>query len=171
MDILIKRAKQGDKDAFTKLILSIQDDLYRIAKMRLQNEADINDVVQETMISAYKNIRKLKEDKYFKTWIIKILINKCNKKYSERDRKFISFEDNEIEKYVGSEEIENNRLNFENIISMLNKEEKTIMILYYYLEYTAKDISEILGIKEGTIFSKISRAKKKILNKYKGELE
>ena len=171
MDILIKRAKQGDKDAFTKLILNIQEDLYKIAKMRLKNEDDINDVIQETMISAYKNIRKLKEDRYFKTWIIKILINKCNKKYHERYRKFISFEDNEIEKYAPGKELENHKLDFGSIISSLNKEEKNIMILYYYLEYTAKDISEILGIKEGTIFSKISRAKKKILDKYKGEME
>ena len=73
---LVNESKNGNKEAFTELILKYQKDLYRIAKMRLADDYDIDDAIQETMITAFKSIKKLKENKYFKTWIIRILINK-----------------------------------------------------------------------------------------------
>ena len=59
MDDLINKAKNGDKTAFTYLIQDIQNDLYRIAKTRLSDDNDISDAIQETMINAYRNIKKL----------------------------------------------------------------------------------------------------------------
>ncbi len=168
MEELVEKAK-NDNDAFTQLILEIQNDLYSIAKMRVKSEEQIEDVLQETMLSAYLNLPKLKENKYFKTWIIKILINNCNKSF--KHKALVSLENDDIDKYIGSEENHNKELEFEDIISFLNKEEKTILTLYYYLSYTTKEIAEILNKKEGTVTSKISRAKQKIKNKYKGDFE
>ena len=170
MEELIEKAKKKDEEAFTELILKIQKDLYSIARIRLNNQDDICDVVQETMIIAYKDLSKLKEDKYFKTWIIRILINKCNQTYRNKHKWMISFEDNEMEKYLIKKD-KTDKLDFDILIRHLNKQEKTIMKLYYYLEYTTKEISGILKIREGTIRSKISRAKSKIKNEYKGEFE
>ena len=82
MEDLIKKAKSGDKLAFTELMLQMQDELYKIAKIRLKNDDDVFDVIQDTMLSTYKSLKKLKHNEYFKTWIIKILINECNKKIS-----------------------------------------------------------------------------------------
>lgn len=168
MEELVEEAKSNN-EAFTKLILEVQNDLYSIAKMRVKNIEQINDVLQETMLSAYINLPKLKENKYFKTWIIKILINKCNKSFKYKNA--ISLEDKDIDKYVGTNELEHNEFKFEEIIRFLNKEEKTILTLYYYLGYTTKEIAKILNKTEGTITSKISRSKKKIKNKYKGDFE
>lgn len=78
MEELIKKAQNGDKDAFTSIILDMNDELYKIARTRLNDENDIFDAIQETMISSYKSIKKLKDTKCFKSWLIKILINKCN---------------------------------------------------------------------------------------------
>ena len=70
MDDLVKKAKQGDKQAFTELILAIKMDLYKIAKARLRNDEDVYDVIQETMIIAFNSIKKLKNVDSFKAWII-----------------------------------------------------------------------------------------------------
>ena len=79
MNKLVNKAKNGDKEAFCELILIVKDDLYKIAKSRLGNkEDDIFDAIQETIISAYISIGKLKKVLSFKSWIIKILINECN---------------------------------------------------------------------------------------------
>lgn len=83
MEELIKRAKEGDKDEFTQAVLLIKNNLYKIAKVRTSNEDDIQDIMQDTMIDAYKYIKKLKEPNKFKPWIIKILINNCNKYYAK----------------------------------------------------------------------------------------
>ena len=86
MDELINRSKKGDEEAFTELILSIKNDLYKIAKTRLNNDYEINDAIQETIIKSYNHLRKLKDNSKFKSWIIKILINECNTIYKKKRR-------------------------------------------------------------------------------------
>ena len=83
MEELVKQAKMGNDEAFTQLIIQMQCEMFRIAQTRLKNIDDANDAIQQTNLYAYKNLRQLKEDKYFKTWIIKILINECNKVYKK----------------------------------------------------------------------------------------
>ena len=83
MEQLIKLAKEGNQEAFTKAILLIEDELYKIARARLDCESDIEDAVQETIIEAFYSLKKLRKIEYFKTWIIRILINKCNRIYKK----------------------------------------------------------------------------------------
>lgn len=149
------------------LFLSIQKDLYCIAKMKINNENDIEDIIQETMLSAYTNLKKLKNNSFFKTWIIRILLNNCNKFYKKKNLK--SLDDKQEINIISTKEIDLSTIEFENFISFLTEEERTILILYYSLSYTTKEIAQILQKREGTICSKISRAKTKIKEKYKGE--
>ena len=149
------------------LFLSIQKDLYCIAKMKIKNENDIEDIIQETMINAYTNLKKLKSNNYFKTWIIRILINNCNKFYKRKKLK--SLDDKDGIDRIPAKEIDLSTIEFENFIAFLTEEERTILVLYYSLSYTTKEIAQILQKREGTICSKISRAKTKIKEKYKGE--
>lgn len=78
MDVLIKKAQKGDEEAFIKVIDEYMTQMYKIARSRLKDEDSIGDAIQETILAAFMNIKKLKETCYFKTWLIKILINKCN---------------------------------------------------------------------------------------------
>ena len=149
------------------LFLSIQKDLYCIAKMKIKNENDIEDIIQETMINAYTNLKKLKSNNYFKTWIIRILINNCNKFYKKKNLE--PLDDKQDINKIPTKEIDLATIEFENFISFLTEEERTILTLYYSLSYTTKEIAQILQKREGTISSKISRAKVKIKEKYKGE--
>lgn len=64
---LVLKAKKGDKKAFTELILELEDNLYKIARTRLCNPEDVSDAIQETMVSAYRAIDKLKKPELFKT--------------------------------------------------------------------------------------------------------
>ena len=100
MDELIEKAKKGDKESFTKLILEIKDDLYKIARSRIYIETDIDDAVQETMIEAFKSMKKLKDNSKFKKWIIKILINKCNRIYRRKYKKDVSIDECNLENFT-----------------------------------------------------------------------
>lgn len=166
MEELVKKAKQGNTDAFTELILNLQEDLFRIARLRLQNDYDIDEAVQETMISAFKSIKKLQNNQYFKTWIIKILINKCNKIYTKKQRyKSISGNYNlnnyEALKITSNTELD---LDFFSLIELLNYQERITMVLFYVYGYKIKDISKILHKNENTIKTWLSRGKEKIRN-------
>ena len=159
MEDLIKKAKSGDKLAFTELMLQMQDELYKIAKIRLKNDDDVFDVIQDTMLSACKSLKKLKHNEYFKTWIIKILINECNKIH--RQNKKIIY----LENYNQTDLVYNDKYDdfgVRQAIKKLDEDLKTMVILYYFEDFNIKEISEIQKLPEGTVKSRLSRARKKL---------
>ena len=164
MKQLISKAQEGDEKAFTQIIMMINDDLYKIAKSRITNEADIEDAIQETMIETYKSIKKLKDPNKLKKWIIKILINKCNRIYRRKYKNDISIDEynlNNSKTTNNISDIENN-MNFYDIIKDLNYEERIIVILYYMEEYSVKEIKKILKMNENTIYTHLHRARQKL---------
>lgn len=172
MEELIEKAKKGQIDAYTKLIKSIDKDLYRIAYTKLKNNDDINDAIQNTMLIMFKNIKKLRENTYFKSWIIKILINECNKiikdniKRNKIVEKSVDKLNTNIAKNEGFEEF----LNFNSIIANLTSDEQLIFTLYYKDKFSCKEISKITKLKEGTIKSKLARGRDKIERNLKKEV-
>mgnify|MGYP003372237205 FL=1 len=164
---LITYAQKGNMEAFSSLIMNFEQDLYRIASIRLKSADDIDDAIQMTIEKALKNIKKLKEPQYIKTWIIRILINNCND-ICKRKKKNIEYNEN-IESNVKNynEEIEA-KLDFYILIKSLNDKEKIAMTLYYSENLTTKEISKILKEPESTIRNRISRAVKKIRDRYEG---
>ena len=82
MEELITKAINGDTNAYNDLINMVSNELYKIACIRLNNNIeDVNDVLQETILKGYLHLSELKEKEYFRTWIVKILINECNNLY------------------------------------------------------------------------------------------
>lgn len=169
MEELIVRAQDGDEEAFTELILNISDDLYKIAKTRIKNEEDISDAIQETMIETYKSIKKINKPEKFKKWVIRVLINKCNRIYRRKYKKDISIDESNMNSLSTNNinDIESN-LNFYDVIKNLKYEERIIVVLYYMEDYSVKEIKDILKMNENTINTHLYRARKKIKSSYKG---
>lgn len=174
MEELIKKAQKGDINAFTDMISSIKYDLYKIAKTRITNEDDIEDIIQETMIQVYKSIKKLKEPEKFKKWTITILINKCNRLYQKKYRKDISINEYDLENFViinSQKDIEDD-LNFYYLIKDLKYEERIVILLYYMEQYDIEEIAKILKMNKNTAKSHLHRAKNNIKNNFvKEELQ
>ncbi len=166
MEELIKRAQKGDKEAFTEIILSIRNELYKVAKTRIINENDIDDIIQETMIEAYKSIKQLRDLKKLKMWVIKILINKCNKFYKRKSKKDISLEETNINSIIArnnNEDVEND-MNFYSLIKNLKYDERIVILLYYMEGYSVEEISEIIKMNKNTVKTNLYRARQKIKN-------
>ena len=166
MEVLleIKKAQNGDKQAFCRVIENVERKLYIIARSRLTNTEDIKDAMQDAIMYAYINIKKLKEVEKFNAWIVKILINSCNKIYNQKKINILSyseFDENKFKYESDLIDLENN-MNFFNIIDFLDVQEKTLITMYYLDEYTTKEISEILDINESTLRSKLSSIRNKI---------
>ncbi|MCC3868222.1 RNA polymerase sigma factor [Terrisporobacter mayombei] len=158
MENLIKKAKKGDEEAFFNLIEINKISLYKAGRAILNNDEDVADAIQETVISAYRNIKSLKNDSYFKTWLTKILINKCKDIMSKNKETVILddyVEEGYIQEFLSEFEIED-------LLNDLSKEQKLVVSLYYISQFNTREISEILKEPEGTIKSRISRAKTKL---------
>lgn len=158
---LIKKAKKGDIDAFEEVILYYKNDLYKIARTRLNKSDDIDDAIQETIITAYQSIHKLINISKFKSWLITILITKCKYIYKQKNNT-ISYDNIDAEKFISNYSDINSNIEFYNLLDALDNDEKTIMVLYYSEGYKTKEISKILNINDSTIRNKISRARKKL---------
>ena len=84
MNELVRKAKNGDKDAFVLLMEKNKLSMYKVALGILKNDSDAADAIQDTVLSCYENLKNLSNAKLFKTWMIKILINHCRKLYNQR---------------------------------------------------------------------------------------
>ena len=143
------------KDAFIREVRNAETMLYHISKSILKNDSDCGDAVQETLLKAYEKLPMLKEEKFFRTWITRILINEC-KGILRRRKKVVPYED-----YMDNERtFEENRYHHLYMAIMELPEDLRILVTLYYIEgFSQKEISEILEIPEGTIKSRLSRAR------------
>ncbi len=152
----IKKAKEGNADLIGEIILENIGSLYRVAFSILKSEDEIYDAISNTTIIVFEKINTLKKEEFFKTWITRILINECYKIYN-RNKKIIYLSDCNQEKLTYDEKY----VDFETreIVKKLDKDLSQIVILYYFEDFSVKDISKILKIPEGTVKSRLSRAR------------
>lgn len=147
---LMKRIAKGDLEAINTWITSKKDKLYKISWSYLYNHSDIEDVLQNTMISAYENINSLRKIDLFESWFISILLNECRK--SLRDRKRVLPEGNvEIHGHY------KDQYSFFEEINEIDEIYKEVVILKYVSGYSQEEIAKILDIPLGTVKSRIYR--------------
>ncbi|MBS5950035.1 MAG: sigma-70 family RNA polymerase sigma factor [Clostridium sp.] len=161
---LVDKAKKGNGKAFTKLIEENIKSIYRVAKGILSSEDDIEDAIQNTILKAYSNIKTLRKEELFKTWLIKILINECNKIYNF-NKKCISLDKVIEEQY--NDKYEN--LDLKIAVDSLPEELRLVIVLFYFEDLKISEVSEIIGIPEGTVKSRLSRAKTKVSESINGK--
>ena len=158
---LVRRAKEGDVDAFTELIESHMQCLYKTARAVLYSDEDAADAVQEAIISCWENIGKLQEERYFKTWMTRILVNCC------RDlirKKHPSEGEQELENLAFQETAYEN-LEWNETLRKLDEKYRLVMILYYVERFRTSEISEIMGIPEATVRTRLARGRRQLSEK------
>lgn len=170
MNDIVKRAKEGECQALEELIHMYEIKMYKTAQTILSCEDDINEAIQQTIILVYKKINQLKNDKSFGTWIMKILVNQCKKIWNQnnkRDEKHIELEDN-----IKLTTPEKEHYSFVNkAMEKLSDEYKEVTILYYYDEFSIKEISKILNIPKGTVKPRLARARQTLSKLLKEEVQ
>lgn len=168
---IIAQIKKGDQEAFERLIEEYKLPIYKTAKAILKDEDDVCDAIQDTCLSIYKNINKLKNEKHFKTWVIRITINKCYdiiSKHKLNNEKTIKMQSNILD---FQSDFDNNviaKTDLEMAMNLLEEDLKIVTVLYYYNDMSISDISMVLNIPKGTVKSRVFRAREKlyhVLNK------
>lgn len=155
---LVSKCKEGDRKAFSMLIKSYEKDLYRVAIAMTKNNDDALDCIQEAILQAFKNISSLLHEEYFKTWLIKILINKCNEMLYKKKRIILFSEYQSEDSYSYNTEV----IEVRDAVNKLEESLKLLVVLYYFEDMSIKDIAESLNIPEGTVKSRLARAREKL---------
>ena len=151
---LLKQAKNGNEKAFLKLVEQEKLKLYKIAYMYMKNENDALDIVQETIMKAFIHIKSVKEEKYFSTWLTRILINTALE-VTRKNNKVVLFNDLTVEQSQSNQHEE--RIDLLLAIQNLEEKYKTVIILKYYQDLTVSDIAQIVQCPEGTVKTNLHR--------------
>ena len=159
---LIEEAKMKDPDAFDRLMRPQLQGLYRIAISMLENEEDAADAIQETVLKCWQKIGQLKREEYFRTWLTRILINRCKDILRGR-KKYILVED--IPETGYEDQYFTNE--WKTLLSSLDEKYRIVMELYYVDEFSTKEIAFMLHITEGNVRSRMSRGRKQLEQYYK----
>ena len=160
----VQRAQNGDTQAFAELYSLVYKDLYRTALLGLGHEQDASDVVSDTVLDAYKNIRKLRDPASFKAWIMTILTVKIKNKQKEymTSRSLEEDIDDHIEDTPDEKKDSFGGVELTEAMATLSEEERTVLSLNIVSGYTSEEIEGMTGITANTVRSKIKRAKEKL---------
>lgn len=162
-------AKYGEIEGFLELIEKCKVQMYKTSKAILKNEDDVCDAIQEALFSAYKNMKNLKNERYFKTWIIRITVNKCydlirkNSINNKKTEKSICYEEVVVQSNIEG------KMDLEKALNMIEEDLRIVTVLYYYDDIPIKEIAKILNIPAGTVKSKLARAREQLYQLLKQE--
>lgn len=158
MEKLVRKVKKGDAEAFITLMEQNRQSMIRIAFAYLGNEEDVADAMQETILAAYEKLDTLKRAEYFKTWLIRILINHCIAIRRDRSRTVPMEEAGEaFASYDFSTDLE-----FNDLLKTLSEESRLIFQMYYGEQFTIGEIAGMLHMKENTVKSRIHRGRERL---------
>ena len=163
MDALVTAAKNGDKEAFVQLIRMNKQSLYKAAWVYLRNEQDIADALQNTILSCYEKIQGLREVKYFKTWLMRILMNECYN-ICRKSEKILPI-DQYMEQIEAPQKESRHYGELYEAVQELQEELRSPVVLYYVEDFSCREIAEILGISEGAVQKRLARAREKLKNR------
>lgn len=138
------------------IIKQYQDSLFSLAFSICKNAADADDVVQDTFIKYHTKDIDFETSEHVKAWLIRVCVNRSKDVVTSFWRR----NKESLEDYMSSLEFEepSDRELFQAVISLPEKY-RVVIHLYYYEEYSTKEISDILKTSEGTIKSRLSRGR------------
>lgn len=161
-----------DKEAFTREVLKAEKSMYHIAKSILGNDEDCADAMQNAILSAYSKLHTLKNEAYFKTWLIKILMNQCYQIIREK-KATVSYEEymegQFPEAYLAMEDKEESEV----FLEVMNLQEKYRIpfVLHYVEGYSVKEIARMLEISQQNVKTRLYRSRNLLKVRLKGVYE
>ena len=169
---LVSAAKAGDSKAFEDLYNHYYGKIFALARMTVKNDANAEDILQDTFISAWKNLNTLANPAAFNTWLQKIALNQC---YSLLRKKNITIqmdEESDIEDFIEEPsnellpsiyaERDDLRIRLGKIIDGLSDIQKQTVVLYYFNEQKVEEIAYIMDCNVGTVKKRLFLARKAI---------
>ncbi|MCL2059467.1 MAG: sigma-70 family RNA polymerase sigma factor [Oscillospiraceae bacterium] len=183
--VLVKKAQNGDMDAFEELVKKYEGKVFSIASRMLAFSEDAKDAAQEAFLKAYRSLRGFRGDSKFSTWLYRITNNVCLDYLRKRDRRELPLDyetgggdgethtvdipsDMDVEADVMGDEF---RRIVQGAINSLPAQHRMMIVMRDVQELSYTEISGLLNLPEGTVKSRINRARKNLRTLFLGSKE
>ncbi len=171
---LVSRARDGDRDAFAEIVRSYQRRIYAVAMRMTRRHEVADDITQDTFVRAYRSLDRFELGRPLKPWLTRIAVNLAINYLNgvaKREQPLVEevastrakghfFREEPLdanpERALESEEL---AVDLERAVSLLPLEQRTVFLLKVVEEMRYQDIAKLLGISEGTVMSRVSRAR------------
>lgn len=170
--VLLARAKKGEIAAFESLMTAYENRIYSLALRSTGSEQDAADITQEVFLRAWKNLDSFRGDSSLSTWLYRVTSNLCvdfaRKKAAEGMPTSIDDEESPAADFVDPSRMgqpeaaaENSELRDELqfALAQLSEEHRRVVLLRDVAGMTYTDIARTLGLEEGTVKSRLARAR------------
>ena len=169
---LVARAKEGSAEAFGELYELYYKEMYCYACYVTGSEILAQDAVSDAVLSAFEQIKSLRNEKAFKSWIFRILCAACKRYYTDNQKKktlvYLDDEDNGFTDPTGPDNPELS-VELKSALADLTAEEREIVVLSVLGNYKSHELAEILGLTPSTVRSKLKRSLAKLRISLGGE--
>lgn len=159
---LVRAAAKGDKEAFVALIDDCRQTMYATAMTVTRNEDDALDAISDTILAMWEKISQLKDPGAFRTWAIRILVNRCRDTLRSRKREAVG----EYAKERGKEPDWDIALDVNRAMDLLAEEDRLVLQLFYFEDMRVKDIARALDITSEAARMRLSRGRKRFKEQY-----
>lgn len=165
---LIQYAQGGDTHAFELLVDRYAPPLFALAYSLLGNAADAEDVLQETLIGAYRGIAKFEGRASVKTWLTKILVRQVARLHrSRKNRRPASLEELDIA-HSGAEAKADEKMDIQQMLGALSEEHREVMVLREIEGLSYEEMADVLDVPRGTVESRLHRARQALKERFSG---
>jgi RNA polymerase sigma-70 factor (ECF subfamily) len=142
------------------IIRSYSSDLYRILYLYCKNSADCEDIMQNTFLKLMESDRTFESEEHLKNWLIRVAVNEARSLYRREKLHWEKLQQlAPMEQMVFAEE--DHRELYE-CIRRLKADERLVLILHYYQNYSVEELAGLLHVSSGTIKSRLHRSRKKL---------
>jgi RNA polymerase sigma-70 factor, ECF subfamily len=158
---LVERARAGDHDAFSVLVRASTPRLYGAAKLILRDSDRAQDAVQEALVLAWRHVRALRDPAAWDAWLYRLTVRACTRLARSGRRRdaielhLVADQEPASQSDYPTLVAERDRLGRE--IGRLPLDQRTILVLHFYMDLPLTDAAEILSIPAGTAKSRLHR--------------
>ena len=166
---LIRQAINGDAAAWEPLVLAHQNAVFRFAYLLLGDPDDAEDIAQETFLRAWNHLKRFDTTRPLRPWLLSIASNLASNRRRSIGR-YVSaltraFRDEPAPPSVEEKSLQHmNANNLWKAVRNLSVADQQVVYLRYFLDLSVAETSEALGVAEGTVKSRLSRALERLRN-------
>ena len=161
---LVVQAMAGDHDAFEQLARAEIRRLHAVSRLILRDEGKAEEATQEALMAAWRRLPGLRDPNRFGPWLNRLLVNACYREARRSGRRqaievhidplVLSDASNSLE--AGADLA--NRDQLERGFRRLDVDQRTVLVMHYYLGFSLDEAAEVLGVPPGTVRSRLHRA-------------
>ena len=157
---LVVAAQQGDREAYSRLTIGLTTKLFRIADLILRNEEQAADAVQDALLTAWIDLRALRDPDRFEAWLHRVLVRTCYASARQHRRRTVAEIKLAWPASAAAPDAEKTfavRDQLDRGFNRLSVEHRTVIVLIHYAGFSLKEAAAAIGVPVGTVQSRLSR--------------